>query len=121
MSKAVLIPRQETEILVDKIVNELSKQNLKGKVLWDICSGSGCIGIALKKKFPALNVICSDISPEAIELAMKSAHENQTNITFLQGDFLKPFNGLKTDFVVCNPPYVTEAEYLELDPEVRRL
>ncbi len=119
VSKAALIPRQETEILVEKICTELSEENLEGKVLWDLCSGSGCIGIALKKKFPNLNVLCSDIAPEAIELAMKSAHENQTNITFLQGNLLQPFKDLKTDFVVCNPPYVSAQEYLELDREVK--
>src|SRR5438874_2630811 len=64
ITPAVLIPRPETEILVDKVVQYLRKQELQGKVLWDMCSGSGCIGIALKKNFPALSVYLIDQSAE---------------------------------------------------------
>ena len=68
----VLIPRQETEILIDKIVQKLSTIDLEGKILWDVCCGSGCIGIALKKKFPKLHVALSDISAEALAVAKKN-------------------------------------------------
>ena len=71
LSRDVLIPRQETEILVDIIAKQLEKENLEGKSLWDVCCGSGCIGIALKKKFPQLKVILSDISQEALIMAKK--------------------------------------------------
>ena len=56
VTRAVLIPRQETEILVDKIVGILEKEGTTGKSLWDVCCGSGCLGIALKKRFPGLQV-----------------------------------------------------------------
>lgn len=117
----VLIPRQETELLVDLIATYLSKQNLSNKQLWDVCCGSGCIGIALKKRFPNLKVILSDVSPAAIEVARLNAKKNDVEVEFLQGDLLQPFvdSSLKADFVVCNPPYVTEEEYATLDPEVR--
>lgn len=119
VTSAVLIPRQETEILVDLVAQELSKKNLKGKVLWDICCGSGCIGIALKKKFPDLTVVLADISCEALSKAKENALLNQVEVELLQGDLLAPFEGKKGDFIVCNPPYIAEVEYAGLEPEVR--
>lgn len=119
VSPHVLIPRQETEILADKIVNTLQQQNLDGKQLWDVCCGSGCIGIALKKKFPNLSVTLADISPEALKIAKENARENLVSIDFVQGNLLEPFLGKQVDFFVCNPPYVTENEYAGLDREVR--
>lgn len=110
----VLIPRQETEILVEKIAN-VAKEG----VLWDLCTGSGCIGIALKKANPALQVTLSDVSPEALALASQNARLNHVEVSVLQGDLLEPFQGKRADFIVCNPPYLSEEEYRELDPSVR--
>ena len=115
----VLIPRQETEILVDKIALELADQTLEGKTLWDLCCGSGCIGIALKKRFPTLNVRLSDISAEALQLAKQNAQLNQVDVEIRKGDLLQPFKGEKAHFVVCNPPYVSEVDYAALEAEVR--
>ncbi len=115
----VLIPRQETEILVDKVVKYLEKVPREGKILWDICSGSGCIGIALKKRFPELEVTLSDISSKALDIAKENARLNQVDIDFQQGDFFEPFNGKRADFIICNPPYVTQEEYHNLQTEVK--
>ncbi len=106
----VLIPRPETEILVEKI----AKEPLEG-VLFDICCGSGAIGIALQKRFPDLKVYMSDLSPEAVAIA----RENSEGIEVFEGDLLEPFGELKPDYIVCNPPYVTASEYEQLDPEVK--
>lgn len=119
VDKRVLIPRMETEILVDKIVEDLKEEDLEGKVLWDICTGSGCIGIAIKKKFPALKVTLSDLSGEALEVAAINAERNQVEVRILKGDLLAPFKGEKADFVVSNPPYVREDEYRNLAVEVK--
>lgn len=120
LNRHVLIPRQETEILVDKIAKKLSKEaSLTGKVLWDVCCGSGCIGVSLKKRFPELTVICSDLSAEAIEQARKNAQLNEVDVEFAQGNLLHPFAGKTCDYFVCNPPYIAENEYLGLDREVR--
>lgn len=119
VTSAVLIPRQETEILVDKIAKELAGQTLADKVLWDICCGSGCIGIALKKRFPELQVVLSDISSAALAIARENAKNNAVNVDFLEGDLLEPFKEKFADFVVCNPPYVANAELTTLDVEVR--
>ena len=115
----VLIPRQETEILVDKIANVLKNEDLEGKVLWDICTGSACIAIALKKKFPKLHVIASDLSLDALEVAKQNAENNQVEITFKAGNLLEPFKGEKCHYFVSNPPYITETDWQGLDTEVR--
>lgn len=119
VNRSVLIPRQETEILVDKIAHYLAKQNLTDKHLWDVCCGSGCIGIALKKRFPELTVTLSDISPEALAVAKINAETNGVVVSVVQGDLLEAFGKEKAHFVVCNPPYISEKEYQVLDKEVR--
>ena len=119
VDSAVLIPRQETEVLVSRIVGELESKNLEGKVLWDLCSGSGCIGIAIKKRFPELTVVLSDISEEALKKAKENALFNCVEVSFVKGDLLAPFKGNKADFLVCNPPYVSEVEYATLEREVQ--
>ena len=116
VNRSVLIPRPETEILVDRVIKELPEQPVE---IWDICTGSGCIGIAIKKKRPDCTVILSDISKEALAVARKNGERNGALVELLQGDLLAPFKGRRADVVVCNPPYVSEQEYLTLDREVR--
>lgn len=119
INPSVLIPRPETEILVDRVAQCLKKEDVKGKILWDICCGSGCMGIALKKKIPALSVYLSDYSEEAISLAARNAAANGVDVVFFKGDLLTSFEGRKAHYVVCNPPYVSESEYEVLDKEVK--
>jgi release factor glutamine methyltransferase len=115
----VLIPRQETEILVDKAVQIIEKEDRQKKVAWDVCTGSGCIGLALKKKFPELQVSLSDLSEKALSLAKNNAEAHQLDVTCLQGDLLEPFKGKRSDFIFCNPPYISKNEYESLHPSVR--
>ena len=77
-------------------------------------------GIAIKKKRPDCTVILSDLSEKALQVAKANADKNQVEVEFRQGSLLEPFQGSKADIVVCNPPYVSEAEYGALDPEVRQ-
>ncbi|MBA3957897.1 MAG: peptide chain release factor N(5)-glutamine methyltransferase [Parachlamydiaceae bacterium] len=119
VTRDVLIPRQETEILVDKIIKKLAKLDLKGKVLWDVCCGSGCIGIALKKQMPDLEVVLSDLSPAALQVAKENALANDVTVEFVCGDLLQPFQGQKAHYVVCNPPYIASRELPSLEAEVR--
>jgi release factor glutamine methyltransferase len=112
----VLIPRPETEILVEKMTQTLGRLPLEKKILWDMCSGSGCIGIALKNRFPALSVVLSDLSEKALDVAKQNAL--LSDVSFKQGDLFYPFSGMKCDFFVCNPPYISETEYATLSPEV---
>jgi release factor glutamine methyltransferase len=117
VDKRVLIPRPETEILVDLIVKKIEFP--EGKVLWDICTGSGCIGISLKKRLPELEVSLSDLSSEALFLASQNRQKNQVEVEICQGDLLEPFVGRKADFIVCNPPYIQLSEYFLLDASVK--
>lgn len=119
VNPAVLIPRPETEILVDHIFNTLKAEDLSGKKLLDLCSGSGCIGLSLKSKFSDLSVYLSDISESALAVAKKNAEANQLVVGFSQGDLFEPLLDQKFDYVVCNPPYISLKEYHELSPEVR--
>jgi release factor glutamine methyltransferase len=112
----VLIPRVETEILVEHVIRRRSKDQL---ILWDLCTGSGCIGIALKKAIPELQVTLSDISEEALDVARINAEQNNLDVSFCRGDLLKPFQGQKADIIVCNPPYISETEYENLDLSVK--
>ncbi len=119
LAPSVLIPRPETEILVSLVVKKLEGKSLEGKVLWDVCSGSGCIGIALKKAFPALRVVLSDCSPDALRLAEQNAKTNGVAVEFEMGDLLERFHGASADIVVCNPPYLSTNEYLNAQHSVR--
>lgn len=114
IDQRALIPRPETELLVDLIV----KKKPLG-IAWDLCTGSGCIGIALKKTLPHLAVSLSDLSKDALSLAAENGKINGVEISLYEGDLLTPFFGKKANLVVCNPPYVSASEYCALDPSVR--
>lgn len=119
LSKEVLIPRPETEILVDEVAKLLSKEALQGKTLLDLCTGSGCIGLSLKKKFPPLSVVLSDLSQGALATAKENASKNGLEVELLLGDLLAPFQSRLANYVVCNPPYITSSDYTQLDPSVK--
>jgi release factor glutamine methyltransferase len=119
VNSSVLIPRQETEILLDRICGILRPLDLKNKIAWDICCGSGCLGIGLKKALPDLRVALSDISIDALHVAKKNSAANEVDVELLQGDLLLPFKSRKADYLLCNPPYISEAEYESLDKSVR--
>lgn len=111
VSTAVLIPRPETEELVDNVIKENKDKN-KLKIL-DIGTGSGCIALALAKHLPGCQVMAIDISKQALEIANKNAIKNQiTNIEFLEMNVLSNefFMDKKFDIIVSNPPYIALSE-----------
>lgn len=112
----VLIPRQETELLVDLIIKEHKNKEVK---IIDIGTGSGCIAISLKKNLPQAQVTAIDISDKAIAVAKKNAQSNNVEVNFVQTDI----QTLKTelgsfDIVVSNPPYVMDSEKELMKPNV---
>lgn len=123
VNPSVLIPRPETEILVEKTF--LLKSNFtQGKtVIWDIGTGSGCIAIALAKLWPDCRILATDISDEVLSLAMKNAGINQVTekIDFYRHDILhdKPPSDLQVDIIVSNPPYIGKEEFQDLAKEIR--
>jgi release factor glutamine methyltransferase len=105
----VLIPRQETELLVDMIIRD--HKHRAGLNVLDIGSGSGCIAIALAASLPGASVCSVDVSAQALELARQNASINGVPVTFLLGDILQGIALDRVfDIVVSNPPYVTSSE-----------
>ncbi|MDJ0652056.1 MAG: peptide chain release factor N(5)-glutamine methyltransferase [Simkaniaceae bacterium] len=116
VTPATLIPRYETEIFADLIVKSLPKAPLE---VWDVCTGTGCLGLAVKNRRSACRVKLADISGEALKVAKINAEKNHLDVEFLEGDLLTPFRGKKGDVVICNPPYVAPEDYEKLEEEVR--
>ena len=108
VNPSVLIPRQETEELVDLIIKENSSPGLK---VLDIGTGSGCIPITLASFLKDSSVTSMDISAEALEVAKDNAAENDVDVAFIQNDILNPSENTELyDIIVSNPPYVTNTE-----------
>ena len=119
VSPAVLIPRPETEELVQKIGTGLPKD--KPIRIWDIGTGSGCIAIALAKQFPNAEVIAFDVSEEALQLAKENAESNGVKVTFVHDDVMHPqsdYLNQPVDVVVSNPPYVCDSERAAMEANV---
>jgi release factor glutamine methyltransferase len=114
----VLIPRPETELLVEEVINSFDKnESLK---IVDLCSGSGNIGITLAKFFPNSKVDCIDISEKAIEIGKLNAERlNVKNVSFIQLDILKQQLSKVYDAIVSNPPYISIEKQNEIQKEVR--
>lgn len=117
----VLIPRPETEHLVEKVVRlaaEFPQTNLR---IADIGTGSGAIAVALAHSLPDARIFATDLSPEALEIARKNAQGNQVaeRITFLEGDLFAPLADGQFQVIASNPPYVPLADCESLSVEVR--
>lgn len=121
VGKGVLIPRSDTELLIDTLRNRFRNQSADLKIL-DLCTGSGCIAIALKSCLPDADITAIDISSDALAYAQKNIDYHQMKINLIQADVLNPeladqFRNY--DLIVSNPPYLTGQEMSELQPEVR--
>ena len=112
--KSTLTPRQETEILTDMIIKDI-----KGKKLdvLDLCSGSGCIGLAIAKNSEC-NVTLSDISKKAIKISERNANINDIKVNYIISDMFANIPS-KFDIIVCNPPYITRNDLEKLEIEVK--
>ncbi len=117
VNKETLIPRPETEEMVDLIIRE--NKGFRGKII-DIGTGSGCIAIALKKNMPDADVSGIDISEAALELAKTNAILNNVDILFLKDDVFQSDPGLisPSEIMVSNPPYVLESEKHKMNRNV---
>lgn len=115
VSRAVLIPRQETELLAERCIQIIQRKNLK--TVLDLCTGSGCIAVCLAKHTAAA-VSASDISPDALAVARGNAEKLGANVHFFASDLLEKAQG-PYDLIVSNPPYISDAEYAAIDAGVR--
>ena len=116
--EGVLIPRPETEELVDWVAREAKE----GARILDVCTGSGCIAIALRRMVPSSEVWAMDISPEALAIARENGAEYAPEVRFVEGDalvdFSAQFKGVMFDAIVSNPPYIPESDRAHMRPNV---
>jgi len=119
-----MIPRPETELLVERAIEFLRTRDGK-QFVCDLGTGSGCIAIAIARNYPGADVIATDISDAALNIAAQNIekHQLKNRVTLLCGDLFDPLdpqlNVDKFDLIVCNPPYVSAAEFEKLDKNVK--
>lgn len=113
VNENVLVPRQDTECLVENVL-----PFAHGKKILDMCTGSGCIIISLKKLNETAECTGADISKKALEVAQKNAASNEAEVYFIESDMFEKING-KYDIIVSNPPYIRPDLIKTLEPEVR--
>ena len=114
VNSSVLIPRPETE----ELVRLMLKEDLDGKEVLDIGTGSGCIAISLAKNLPNVNVTALDISIDALEIAKENAKLNNVSFEFIHADIFEYQSDKKYDVIVSNPPYVLESEKMLMKQNV---
>ena len=111
VSPAVLIPRQETEELVQMVVQAYARKRVR---IWDVGTGSGCIAVSLAKTLPDAEIFATDISEEALAVARRNAERNRVGVTFARHDMADdghlPFGDTRFDIIVSNPPYIPSSD-----------
>ncbi len=119
-----LIPRPETELLVQRAIEFLrTREGIQ--TVCDLCTGCGCIASAIARNFPNSQIIATDISDQALAFAARNIekHHLQDHVKLLSGDLFEPIipylDAGKFDLIVCNPPYVSANEYEKLDKNVK--
>lgn len=123
VGEGVLIPRPDTETIIEDILNIIRKNGNKSPKIADLCSGSGCIAIALKKELPLSEVWAVELSEKALHYLKQNVNLNSADINIVHGDVLSAELANKfTDFdiIVSNPPYLTSKDMSELQTEVRK-
>lgn len=114
VNEFTLIPRYETEYLIELTLKEIKKLNLANPKILDLCTGSGAIGLTLKSLLPSSEVTLSDISKDALMVANKNKNELNLDVNIIESDLFKNIQG-KFDVIISNPPYVMTNEPLPKD------
>lgn len=115
VNEHVLIPRQDTEVLVEEALKVIKD----GDRVLDMCTGSGCIIISLAKNAKLLSATGVDVSEDALSVAKRNAKKNDIDVKFVQSDLFSELEGVEYDVIVSNPPYIETEEINYLMPEVR--
>lgn len=122
VSPAVLIPRPETEIIIEETIRLVGQNGIERPLIIDVGTGSGCIAVTLTRETEGARVTAVDISIDALQVARRNAERYglQTRIDFLVSDLLDALDeSIEADFIISNPPYVSELEWPNLQREVR--
>ncbi len=121
VDRRVLIPRPDTEVLVETALNGTRERHLYGRLL-DLCTGSGCVAIAFAKDRPTWRVTAVDLSPEAATVARENVRRAGVvhNVGVVEGDLFAPLaEGAKFELITANPPYIPSGDIAGLDADVR--
>ena len=118
VNENVLIPRPDTEILVEEVIN-LAKKIDNPKIL-DLCTGSGAIAISISKNVPSAEVLAIDISEKALEVAKKNSQKLQAKVKFEKSNLFSNIGKMKFDIIVSNPPYIKKTDIKLLSNEVQK-
>ena len=120
----VLIPRADSEILVETWLDIVRQEERTGRErrikVADLCTGSGALAIAMAYHYPKAEVVGTDLSPDALNVARQNAERLGVSVTWRQGDFVMPIQGELWDFIITNPPYVSAEDYSQCAPEIFR-
>jgi len=124
VNPSVLVPRPDTEILVEAAVEHLSKLGENGGIrVLDLCTGSGAVAVSLKHEMPGIKAFAADISADALKTAKKNAQEllgAENSVIFFQGDLFDALPNERYSLIICNPPYIPACEIITLSPEVQK-
>lgn len=124
VDQRVLIPRADSEVLIERLLelkNESQplQEGIRPQIV-DVCTGSGALALATAHYWPEAEVVGTDLSPDALEVAQLNARKLSLKVEWRQGDFLAPIRGETWDIIISNPPYIGRNEYTELAPEMSR-
>jgi release factor glutamine methyltransferase len=119
VGEGVLIPRPETEELVETAINSISQSKIQNPVVYDLCSGSGCIGISVAKKIKNATVYCVEKSNDALKYLYKNA-DGVDNVKVVEGDITNNLDLPNADFIISNPPYIRRSDISSLQAEVQK-
>ena len=119
VDERVLIPRSESEQLVSQAINYVRERGIEHPRIADVCTGSGAIAISIALEMPSAEVFATDISSDALDVALMNARTLRAEVEFTQGNLLDPLQG-KFDLIVSNPPYIQSDAIQSLEPEVAR-
>ncbi len=117
VTRDVLIPRPETETLAELAIETAGR--MKNPRVLDLGTGSGCLAVTLSLEVRGCAVFASDVSEAALRVAKRNARAHGARVRFIRSDLLGSFAKSSFDMIISNPPYVSEAEYAELSPQIR--
>lgn len=124
VDERVLIPRADSELLVEKWLELVRLEDGQERdqliKVVDLCTGSGALAISMAHYYPKVEMVGTDLSHDALDVARENARRLGVSVQWRQGDFVRPIQGERWDYIITNPPYVSAEEYCQCAPEIFR-